>query len=139
MLLETLFSFQKKKPSPGYKLTNDKTTKEKMTRIMVRTGAFLSLFAVFPFLETSVELPLNYLPLKLPSNASNNHCSSVFIPLITNAPFLYLLDTKENHKVFWCFQGVEKGCIGNKWVNPDCEHSFISALPKPSRHLPRQI
>ena len=20
-------------------------------------------------------------------------------------------------KVFWCFQGVEKGCIGNKWVN----------------------
>ena len=19
--------------------------------------------------------------------------------------------------VFWCFQGVEKGCIGNKWVN----------------------
>ena len=102
-----------KKPSPGYKLTNDKTTKEKMTRIMVRTGELLSLFAVFPFLETSVELPLNYLPLKLPSNASNNHCSSVFIPLITNAPFLYLLDTKGNHKVF-CFQGVEKGCIGNK-------------------------
>ena len=22
----------------------------------------------------------------------------------------------ENHKVFWCFQEVEKGCIGNKWV-----------------------
>ena len=21
--------------------------------------------------------------------------------------------------VFWCFQGVEKGCIGNKWLNLD--------------------
>ena len=23
----------------------------------------------------------------------------------------------ENRKVFWCFQGVEKGCIRNEWVN----------------------
>ena len=23
----------------------------------------------------------------------------------------------KNRKVFWCFQRVEKGCIGNKWVN----------------------
>ena len=22
----------------------------------------------------------------------------------------------ENRKVFWCFQGVEKGCIGNEWI-----------------------
>ena len=22
----------------------------------------------------------------------------------------------ENPKVFWCFQGAEKGCIGNEWV-----------------------
>ena len=27
------------------------------------------------------------------------------------------LKISENRKVFWCFQGVEKGCIGNKWVN----------------------
>ena len=24
---------------------------------------------------------------------------------------------KQNLPVFRCFQGVEKGCIGNKWVN----------------------
>ena len=29
--------------------------------------------------------------------------------IVPNAPFLLLLKT--------CFQGVEKGCIGNKWVN----------------------
>ena len=23
----------------------------------------------------------------------------------------------KNLTVFWCFQGVEKGCIGNKWIN----------------------
>ena len=32
-------------------------------------------------------------------------------------PFLYPLKISENRKVFWCFQWVEKGCIGNKWVN----------------------
>ena len=32
-----------------------------------------------------------------------------FNPFVPNAPFLYLT-------VFWCFQGVEKGCIGNEWV-----------------------
>ena len=37
-----------------------------------------------------------------------------FIP---NAPFLYPLKTSEKWKVFYCFQGVEKWCIGKKWVN----------------------
>ena len=37
-------------------------------------------------------------------------------PFILNASFPYPLKKSENHKVFWCFQGVEKGCIGNKWV-----------------------
>ena len=27
------------------------------------------------------------------------------------------LKISENRKVFCCFQGLEKGCIGNKWVN----------------------
>ena len=31
-----------------------------------------------------------------------------FSSFVPNAPFPYLT-------VFWCFQGVEKGCIGNKW------------------------
>ena len=33
-----------------------------------------------------------------------------------NAPFLYPLKTSENVAVFRCFQRVEEGCIGNKWV-----------------------
>ena len=37
-------------------------------------------------------------------------------PFVPNAPFLYLLKISKNLTVFWCFQGVEKGCIGNKWV-----------------------
>ena len=37
-------------------------------------------------------------------------------PFVPNAPFLYPLET-ENRKVFRSFKGVEKGCIGNKWVN----------------------
>ena len=27
------------------------------------------------------------------------------------------LETSENRKVFWCLQGLEKGYIGNEWVN----------------------
>ena len=34
----------------------------------------------------------------------------------SNAPFLYSLKTSENGKIFWCFQGIEKGCIGNEWL-----------------------
>ena len=37
-------------------------------------------------------------------------------PFVLNAPLFYPLKTSENHKVFWCFQGVEKGSIVNKWV-----------------------
>ena len=40
----------------------------------------------------------------------------LFNPFVPNAPFLYPLKTSENLTVFWCFQGVEKGCIGNEWV-----------------------
>ena len=41
---------------------------------------------------------------------------TAFNPFVPNAPFLYPLKTTENRKVFWYFQGVEKGCIGNEWV-----------------------
>ena len=40
-----------------------------------------------------------------------------FNPFVANAPFLYPQKTSENLTVFWCFQGLEKRCIGNKWVN----------------------
>ena len=40
-----------------------------------------------------------------------------FNSFFPNAAFLYLLKTSENIKIFWCLQGLEKGCIGKKWVN----------------------
>ena len=40
-------------------------------------------------------------------------------PLITNGPILYILKASEKPKVFWCFQGVEKECIGNEWAKCD--------------------
>ena len=46
-------------------------------------------------------------------------CIISFInPFVPNAPFRYPLETSGNLKVLWCFQGLEKGCIGNKWVKP---------------------
>lgn len=36
-----------------------------------------------------------------------------FKPFVPNSPFLYSLKTEN----LWCFQGVDKGWIGNKWVN----------------------
>ena len=37
-------------------------------------------------------------------------------PFVSNALFLYPLKTSENQKAFWCFQWVEEGCIGNKYL-----------------------
>ena len=37
-------------------------------------------------------------------------------PFIPIATFLYSLKTSENLTIF-CFHEVEKGCIGNEWVN----------------------
>ena len=37
-------------------------------------------------------------------------------PFVPNAPFLCPLKTSENRNVFWCFQGVEKECIGKERV-----------------------
>ena len=39
-----------------------------------------------------------------------------FNPFVPNETFLYPLKTSENLTVFWCFQGVEKICIGREWV-----------------------
>ena len=41
---------------------------------------------------------------------------NTFVP---NAPFLYPLKTIESLMVFWCFQGMAKGCIGNELVRRD--------------------
>ena len=49
-------------------------------------------------------------------------------PFILTSPFMrhlrvthsfpmHPLKTSQNHKVVLCFQRVEKGCIGNEWIN----------------------
>ena len=54
--------------------------------------------------------------------STDPHCCSVGIvayrisTFVLNAPFLTALKTSENRKVFWCFQGEEKGCIGNNRI-----------------------
>ena len=60
-------------------------------------------------------------------DAFQNNAFDVINPFVPNAPFLYPLKTSENPTVFWCFQGLEKGCIGNKWANLD-QHSDIILL-----------
>ena len=48
-------------------------------------------------------------------------------PFFPNALFLYPLKISENLTVFWCFQGVEKVCIGNEWVNySGSTHTYIT-------------
>ena len=49
---------------------------------------------------------------------NHNIINGTFNPFVPDAPFLYSLKTSKNLTVFWCFQGVEKGCIRNKWNNP---------------------
>ena len=54
---------------------------------------------------------------------------NLFFP---KAPFLYLLKT-EKCKVFWCFQGVEKGCVGTELVNRLDSNHLITGVLKPRR------
>ena len=46
---------------------------------------------------------------------STSNGKSPIKPFAPNASFLKPLKTSENLSVF-CFQRVEKGCIGNEWV-----------------------
>ena len=55
-------------------------------------------------------------PLKTSENRDGSNVLKCVNPFVPNAPFLYLLRTSENVTVFWCFQGVEKGCIGIEWI-----------------------
>ena len=58
------------------------------------------------------------------------HLQKIFNPFVFNAPFLYPLKTSEKRTVFWCFQGVEKGCIANEWfkvvLSPSKKVDFIN-------------
>ena len=46
----------------------------------------------------------------------------LFVP---NGPFLYSLKISESFTIFWCFQGVEKGCIGNKRVHTTARRYWV--------------
>ena len=47
-------------------------------------------------------------------------------PFVRSAPFLYPLKTSENCQIFWCFQGEEKGCIRNEWINVETYWQILS-------------
>ena len=51
---------------------------------------------------------------KMNINPKDCKVSICFNPFVPNAPFFCLLKISENRKVLRFFQGVEKGCIGNK-------------------------
>ena len=55
-------------------------------------------------------------------------CKVFFNPFVSNTPFLYPLKTSENLTIFRYFQGLKKGCIGNKWVNVTSDHLDNLAL-----------
>ena len=69
-----------------------------------------SKFQAQHYLELQLGSTLKYLNI----NHYHHHLNSVVNPFAPNAPFLYPLKTSENHKGF---QGLEKGYIGNEWVN----------------------
>ena len=52
-----------------------------------------------------------------PSMGNSHHHSNSLYTLVPNAPFFYSLKRSGNRKVLWCFLGIEKGWIGNVWVN----------------------
>ena len=60
-------------------------------------------------------LPVGKMSSDLTKSYESAYCVQIK-PFFPNATFLYPLETSENPKVFWCFQGVEKGCLGDKWV-----------------------
>ena len=59
----------------------------------------------------------------------------LFNPFVPNAPFLNPLEIPENCKVFYCFQKVEKGCTGNKWVNNLNIYKFGLATKDPLKTM----
>ena len=60
---------------------------------------------------------LTHFEYKYETNGENlNSVIASFKPFVHHAPFLYPLKTSEYLTKFWCFQGIEKGYIGNEWI-----------------------
>ena len=70
---------------------------------------------VLAYFECATAFIHSQFELKYVLQRYNYFC--LFNPFVSNAPFLHPLKTSEKLTIFWCSQGVEKGCIGNKWVN----------------------
>ena len=49
-------------------------------------------------------------------------------PSVPNAPLLYPPENIKNFIVFLCFQGVEKGYNGSKWVNVSAGEVLITTF-----------
>ena len=58
------------------------------------------------------------------SSGTLHNSTPLLNPFVPNAPLLYPLKTSKNLTVFWCFEGVEKGWIGNKWVNMETKSKY---------------
>ena len=84
------------------------------------------MYNLFSGIRLFNRLRSDYSPLN--EHAFRHGFGNTFNPFVPNAPFLYPLKISWNRKVFWCFQGVEKGCIGNEWVNTAQKMKFSSKL-----------
>ena len=56
-------------------------------------------------------------------------------PFVSNALFLYLLNTSENRKVFWCFQGYRKGALETNGSKAEYINAATQSI-KNSNHTP---
>ena len=65
---------------------------------------------------------LSHFPAWSPINFAQGNLHLIFNPVFPNALCLYSLKTSENITVFWCFHGVDKGCIANTWVSMHLRH-----------------
>ena len=96
-----------------------------LVSLSVNLNRFCTLFCCFHYWLWANKCWLGYqLPVEVKGAfpGTHFHKNGKKYPFIPNAPILYSLKASEIFTVFWCFQGVEKGCIGNKWVNSLLNH-----------------
>ena len=67
------------------------------------------------FLRKWLLVVVNYFHKK-PSKMFDGVPNTLLNPFVPNESFFYPLKTSGNLKIFLCFEGVDKECIGKKWV-----------------------
>ena len=73
----------------------------------------INVFGAFPYLNKHMASPAWFLR-QIRSLSLKTHSLTISLPIHR---FSTLPLKTQNRKVFWYFQGVEKGCNGNEWVN----------------------